>query len=401
VVLVGGWLAGAVTARAEAAREEAFQRDLAYRLQQPMAQGMDVSAALEAWFAARRTPAGEGEAPRLQLYRQGMAALRQVKPLPPATWPPAPTGVTLELLEEVVIPELGDLLGPPLPKPPAGVECRAVRFTVGGVKQYGVILRPKAAGKYPLLLFLHGAAFGVPSYQLPWLAELAARGYVVAAPALRGEDLFAMPSLLKFEPEYKSDGKIENLVGEVDDALGMVDGAFKLEYVAPGKFALIGHSFGAGVGLLVAARAPNLACAISYDAWLVNPFRFYWDRLRDGPNNWLSWEEYCEQPVAAQLQGLMQRSIVHHADRLKAPVLLFMGGAYNGSVFHQSHDDLVARLQAAKKEFTYEIIPGGGHNFLLYPTEEPAQLAFKLQDEWLKRYLPPVAPPPLPAPAAP
>ena len=45
--------------------------------------------------------------------------------------------------------------------------------------------------------------------------------------------------------------------------------------VQGGKFAVIGHSFGSGVGLLAAARHPDTCCVISYDAWLVDPFRFY------------------------------------------------------------------------------------------------------------------------------
>ncbi len=94
----------------------------------------------------------------------------------------------------------------------------------------------------------------------------------------------------------------------------------------------------------------------------------------------------------AQLSGLMTRSIVHHADRVKAPLLLMIGGAYNGSVFHESHTDLTKRLASAEKVFRYEIIPGGGHNFVLYPHEQPAQEAFALQDAWLAKYHPPRKP---------
>lgn len=377
---------------------DAYRRDLAYRLREPMAAALDVTPALTAWFAAQAlaADAAREDVPTLKrelaAYRAGMEALKGELPaLPALPWPANPTGVKLQDVEPLAIPDaLWQMVE--LEKVP-GVETRIVRFTVGEVRQYGVVLQPAAPGQYPLILYMHGAAFGVPSYSLPWLARLAARGYVVIAPALRGEDLFATPRYLNFNKDYKSDGAIENFAGEVDDALGMVAGARQLPNVQPGKFGIVGHSFGAGIGLLVAARSPDAACVVSYDAWLVNPFRYYWDRLREGPNNWLSWEDYTKQPVPAQLAGLRQRSLVHHADQVQAPLLLFIGGAYNGSVFHESHADLVARLKQLHKTVVYDIVPGGDHNFVLYYTSEPARYAYGEQLKWLDKYLPAVPPP--------
>jgi len=369
----------------------AYRHDLAYRLQQPMAEGLDVSAALEDWFAAERVTGPDAEAQKARLYLRAMASLQTLKPLPGAQWPANPTGLTLTGLEPFAVPDLSAYFGEE-GKPPPGVSAQVFAYEVDKLKLYGIILWPSAPGRYPPILYLHGAAFGVPTLSLPWLAQLAKRGYAIVAPAMRGEELFAAREYLPGVKPYTCEGQIENLAGEVDDALAMMDGAFKLEMVKPGAFAILGHSFGAGVGLLVAARSPQVACVISYDAWLTNPFRFYWDRLRDGPNNWLSWEAFTKQPVADQLAGLMARSIVHHADRLKAPVLLFIGGAYNGSVFHESHADLVARLKQFGRPHRYVIVPGGGHNFVLYANEPPARSAFPIQDRWLESYFPPRPP---------
>ncbi len=369
-------------------RRTTYKRDLAYRLQRPMAQGLDVTEALEAWFAAETADAGEA----LQLYLKAMASLEDLAPLPKTTWPPDPADVTLEWRETVPIPDLSRLFGPD-DRPAPGIRCRVAEFSVDNLRQYGVVLEPETPGKYPLILYLHGAAFGVPAYSLPWLSRLAARGYVIAAPALRGEPLFASREYLQFDQDYHCEGQIENLDGEVNDALGMVAAVRKLDSVREGDFAILAHSFGAGVGLLVAARSSEVSCVVSYDAWLVNPFRYYWDRLRDGADNWLSWEQYVQaRTVPEQLSGLMRRSVVHHAEQIQAPLLLFMGGAYNGSVFHQSHDDLTDRLQALDKTYRYEIIPGGSHNFVLYPGEEPARRAFVIQDSWLEKHHPPAPP---------
>jgi dienelactone hydrolase len=365
-----------------------YRHDLAYRLQEPMTEGLDVSAALADWFAAERVTGRDAETQKAKLYLRAIASLKEPAPLPVAPWPANPKGVTLTGLETFAVPDLSAHFGPE-GKPPEGVGARIFEYEVDKLKLYGIVLWPSAPGRYPPILYLHGAAFGVPAYSLPWLAQLAKRGYTIVAPALRGEELFAASEYLPGVKPYTCQGQIENLGGEVDDALGMMDGAFKLEMVKPGTFAILGHSFGAGVGLLVAARSPQAACVVSYDAWLTNPFRYYWDRLRDGPNNWLSWEAFTNQPVTDQLAGLMTRSIVHHADQLKAPVLLFIGGAYNGSVFHQSHADLVARLKQLGRTHRYVIVPGGGHNFVLYANEPPARAAFPIQDQWLETYFPP------------
>jgi dipeptidyl aminopeptidase/acylaminoacyl peptidase len=231
---------------------------------------------------------------------------------------------------------------------------------------------------------------------------MAEEGYVIVGPSLRGEDLFASNYVPK-ELAFRSEGEIENLDGEVDDALAAVSAAQKLPYVKKGEFGVIGHSFGAGVGLLAAARHPKACCVVSYDAWLVNPFRYYWDRMRRGANNWQSWADFCNQPVKDQLAGLMERSIVHNAETIHCPLLMFIGGGYEGSVFHQSHDDLTARLKELGKPFTYDVVPGGGHNFVLYYEDRPAKYAYAKHMEFLRKHLPPVKPgvvPALPAPPA-
>ena len=286
-----------------------YQRDLAYRLEGPMTRGQDVSVALGALLAARELQSHYDAPPdtaRLNaLYRQGFGALSNLTPLAQAKWPANPTDIKLEMGREVPISTALCEAMEIAPQP--GVTCRIAQFQVGNLKQYGVILHPRAPGKYPVILFLHGAAFGVPTYSLPWLARLAAEGYLVAAPALRGEDLFTHLEPLGLTENLRCEGAIENLVGEVDDALAMADGALRLPQAAGTRFAIVGHSFGSGAGLLAAARSDRVACVVSYDAWLVNPFRYYWDRLRDGANNWLSWEDYLKQPVPDQLKGLMAR----------------------------------------------------------------------------------------------
>ena len=90
------------------------------------------------------------------------------------------------------------------------------------------------------------------------------------------------------------------------------------------------------------------------------------------------------------MTGLIKRSIIHNAEMIQCPLLLFIGGAYQGSVFHQSHEDLLLVLDKLHKKYKYETIQNGGHNFVLYRDSLPAQLAWKSQMAFLEVHYPPL-----------
>lgn len=347
-------------------------------LKEPLIHGMDCERALQCWFDGRLADSKKDRSGAVRLWQEGLKYLSDLKPLPPPEFKPLPDAV-FRPISRLRFPEC------------EGTELLVVQWNVDGLRQYGIVMAPekRPAGKrYPLLLYMHGAAYGVPTYALPWLARMVREGYVVAGPSMRGEDLFATRLPIK-GLELKCGGEIENLDGEVNDALSAVSAARKLPYVRGGKFAIIGHSFGAGAGLLVTARIKDVACMVSYDAWLTNPFRYYWDRMHRGANNWLSWADFCNQSVADQLRGLMKRSIVEQAANISCPLLLFMGGAYDGSVFHLSHADFMAELRKYDKPFIYDLVPDGGHNFVLYYESKPAIYAFAKHMAFLREHFPP------------
>jgi len=349
-------------------------------IKEPFLAGKDVSAALQCWFDGRLLDKQKKADEAMRCWIAGMGKLKDLPALPPAEWASIPDA-TLKTLAELNMASH------------RGVEMQVVEWQSGKLTQYGAILFPrerKAGDRFPLILYCHGAAFGLPNDFMNWLAALVEKGYVVVAPAMRGEPLFQWQFPVNGRT-LTCQGEIENLDGEVDDCLSMVAAAWKLPYVRKDEFAMIGHSFGAGVGLLAAARAGSKAKAVvSYDAWLVNPQRYYWDRMRRGARNWDSWEDYCNQPVAPQLAGLIKRSIVHNAARLECQMLLFMGGAYEGSVFHESHGDLKAELDRLGKQCRYEPIPDGDHNFVLRTKSKPAKIALDMQNAFLDKHYPPL-----------
>ena len=358
---------------------ELDEEALVMALKDPLLTEMDVKDALQDWFSGRVLDTQNKQQAAREKWQEGLRKLDSLSKLPPFRYS-APPKAEFTVLEELKLRNFPD------------VEFEVVSWQVANLRQYGLLLAPRQkipGHKYRLVLYGHGAAFGIPNSFCSWLAEhFVQKGYVVIAPALRGEPLFQMQIPINGK-ELVSDGEIENLAGEIDDCLAMLDAAWKLPFVKADEFAMIGHSFGAGVGLLTVARAGSAAkVAVSYDAWLVNPQRYYWDRMRRGANNWLSWEDFCNQPVADQLRGLQQRSLLHNVDKLEAHLLLFMGGAYDGSVFHQSHADLIKKLQESGKKFHYELVPNGDHNFVLRDGA-PARHALKIQQKFFAEYYPP------------
>lgn len=358
----------------------AVEAQLVQAIKTPLLEGLNVKEALQDWFDGRLLDSEDKKEEAIAKWKAGLTKLKDLKPLPIPQWKPIPDA-NFKKLQKFKLTNYPD------------VTMFVVQWEVDKLTQYGILMYPTTmedGAKYPLILYCHGAAFGIPVNFCNWLAEICKRGYVIIGPAMRGEPLFQMDIPVKGEVR-KCEGDIENLDGEVNDCLSMLAAAWKLPFVKNDEFAMIGHSFGSGVGLLAAARAAKQCKAVvSYDAWLVNPQRFYWDRMARRANNWLSWADFCNHPVEEQLAGLMTRSIVHNAQKLKAPLLFFIGGAYEGSVFHESHDDLHKRLKEYNIPYTYEIVPNGGHNFVLYEDSAPALHALKIQTEFLNKHYPPL-----------
>ena len=363
--------------------ENQVEEQLVNAIKAPLLEGKNVKDALQDWFDGRLLDSKGKKTEAVAKWKEGLTKLKDLMPLPTPKQKSIPDA-QFKKLQKFKIPDYPD------------VTMFVVQWEVDKLTQYGILMYPTTmvdGAKYPLILYCHGAAFGVPVHFLNWLAVIARKGYVIIGPAMRGEPLFQMDIPVKGEIR-KCEGDIENLDGEVNDCLSMLSAAWKLPFVKPDEFAMIGHSFGAGAGLLAAAHASKQCKAVvSYDAWLVNPQRYYWDRMARGANNWLSWADFCNHPVDEQLTGLMTRSIVHNAQRLKAPMLFFIGGAYEGSVFHKSHDDLHKRLKEFKIPYTYEIVPNGGHNFVLYEDSAPAVHALKIQTDFLNKHYPPLQTP--------
>ena len=209
--------------------ENAVEEKLVNAIKQPLLDGLDVKDALQDWFDGRLLDSQDKTAAAVKKWQEGLTKLKDLKPLPIPQWKPIPDA-NLKKLQKFKITGHSD------------VTMFVVQWEVDKLTQYGILMYPTTmedGAEYPLILYCHGAAFGVPVNFCGWLAEIAKRGYVIIGPAMRGEPLFQMDIPVKGEVRT-CEGDIEDLDGEVNDCLSMVAAAWKLPFVKKNEFAMIG-----------------------------------------------------------------------------------------------------------------------------------------------------------------
>lgn len=101
---------------------------------------------------------------------------------------------------------------------------------------------PTAAGRFPLVVFAAGYGLGPPAYAR-FCAQLASAGYVVAAPSFPLED----PA--QGHPLDRAD--LPNEAGDVSFVITSLENGAFASRLEPGKVAVVGHSDGADVALMV------------------------------------------------------------------------------------------------------------------------------------------------------
>lgn len=122
---------------------------------------------------------------------------------------------------------------------PLPANVSEVTYASGDLQLRGWVFRPPEATAdqpAPALLFLHGGfAFGMGD--LMACQPAMDRGYVVMAPALRGEN--------------GNPGHFEMMLGEVDDAKAAAQWLADQAYVDPNRIYVFGHSVGGGISAML------------------------------------------------------------------------------------------------------------------------------------------------------
>jgi dienelactone hydrolase len=115
-----------------------------------------------------------------------------------------------------------------------------------------------APGSFPLVLIAQGN--GQSAHDQAFLAELlAARGYTVATTPSQANISGPMKS------EREIPAQVEEQTADLAFALRVLRGEEAEKGVRPGRYAVVGHSFGARSALLLAMRDPRVAAIVSLD----------------------------------------------------------------------------------------------------------------------------------------
>jgi dienelactone hydrolase len=185
------------------------------------------------------------------------AALRSQEPsrAPTSTVPASTTSTTIDLTPPTHV----GALTISTESAPAMFVARAqwLRIThPDGAVQYAAVYRPRAAGTYPAVVYLHGST-GLENLELDWAARLAARGFVVVAGCYLNAPptnrFVACPSLPSGEPANPV------AITPAYDALLSVAAA--LPGSRPGPLGVVGVSYGAIAALSVAE--PRVAAIVA------------------------------------------------------------------------------------------------------------------------------------------
>ena len=224
--------------------------------------------------------------------------------------------------------------------------------------------KPAGDGPYPALLLIHGHQEQVRNggeafVKTGRLGILARQGYVAASVS---------------QPGYGNSDGPPDYCGPVtqDAALVALDFLRKQPFVNPNKVALYGYSRGAIVASMVATRDPKLA-AVVLGAGAYDFFSWYPTPLRGIDAN-------IRQEAGTSAEAFRARSVIHHVEKIKAPVLL-LHGAQDERIPVQQAEAFFEKVRANGIAVKMKIFPGAGHGI---PIDEQYSEIYPFLAEFLR-----------------
>jgi acetyl esterase/lipase len=225
-----------------------------------------------------------------------------------------------------------------------------------GTKLHGFLTRPpgKAEAKnLPLVVFVHGGPYGVRdrwSFD-PDVQMLASRGYAVLQVNFRGSGGYTDAFVQAGYREWG--GKMQDDVSDATRwavAQGVAD---------PARMCIFGASYGGYAALEGAVREPNLyKCTIGY----VGVYDLHLMYTRgDIPQSTFG-ESYLKTVLGENQDDLAERSPISHLDRIKAKIMLIVGGV-DRRVPAVQGENLHAALLKRKIDHVWVYERTEGHGF--------------------------------------
>ncbi|HEU4663201.1 MAG TPA: S9 family peptidase [Dokdonella sp.] len=189
-----------------------------------------------------------------------------------------------------------------------------------GMSLHGYLTRPpgkEQAKNLPLVVYVHGGPYGIrDSWEFdPYVQLLATRGYAVLQVNFRGSGGYGFDFVKAGYREWG--GKMQ------DDVTDATRWAVEQGIADPKRLCIFGGSYGGYAALEGAVKEPDLyRCAIGYVG--VYDLRLMYTR-GDIPQYSFG-EHYLKLVLGENDEQLWDRSPVAHADRIKAKVMLIVGG---------------------------------------------------------------------------
>lgn len=202
-----------------------------------------------------------------------------------------------------------------------------------------------AEGRRPAVLFIHGHQEsnrngGETYVRIGRLGTMARRGYVAAAISQPGYGNSEGP------PDFCGPSTQDAVLAALEHLRGK-------PFVDPERVAVFGYSRGAIVAAMVATRDARLAGVVlgagAYDFFTLYPTSM------PGINMNISAE------AGTSAAAFRARSALHHADKIRAPVLILHGQRDQRIPVEQAHA-FAARLGAAGVPVSLKVFPNAAHS---------------------------------------
>jgi|CXWL01.1.fsa_nt_gi dipeptidyl aminopeptidase/acylaminoacyl peptidase len=182
---------------------------------------------------------------------------------------------------------------------------------------HGYLTLPAADAKnVPMVLVVHGGPHGVRDNWLwePWSQLLASRGYAVLQVNFRGSGDYGQA--------FETSGYRQWGGTMADDLTDATRWAIAQGHADPKRICIMGASFGGYAALMGAVREPDLyQCAISYAGLSDLNLMHTRGDIADSRYG----RRYLELAIGKDSAELNRFSPAHHADRIKAAVMLIHG----------------------------------------------------------------------------
>ncbi|WP_407921129.1 alpha/beta hydrolase family protein [Brevibacillus migulae] len=226
--------------------------------------------------------------------------------------------------------------------PTRGVSLYTVTYLSGGYKVKAALAIPERETPMPALLYCRGGIKGVGKVRPERICQMAAFGYVIAAPHYRGNE--------------GGEGRDEFGGAEREDIYAAYEWLSKMPQVITERISLYGFSRGGMMALLAAMERKHFLAAVVWGG-VSDLFLTYEERI--------DLRRMLKRIVGhprKQHDAYLERSPVFHAEQINCPILIIHGMEdQNVGVGHALR--LAEALERHEKPHDLWLVEGASHLF--------------------------------------